>query len=244
MSYMKNILDLNAGYISYVQQIDSIGWFGAGIQYQNYGSFDRTDNFSNVTGTFTSSDFALTVGYANLLDVNWFYGASMSYLFEGIETYSATALTFDVGLLYLIPEKRVSFGFSIQHVGTQLKKFIGATEQLPTDIRLGGSVQPKGTPLTVSLNFHRLSDSQANFVDHFSAFTAGVEFAAGKALRIRVGYDNQKRVDTKTNGTSGLGGFSAGFGLLIKKMKFDYAASSENQIGTLHRIGLSFAFDQ
>ena len=239
LSYMKDILDINAGFASYAQQIQGFGAVGVGVQYLDYGSFPRTDQNANVLGSFGASDVAFSLGYSNMLDSNLYYGANAKMIFSGIDTYHSTAVALDAGLLYVIPDKKMSFGISIQNAGTQLTEYIATREPLPFDVRVGGTVQPKGLPLVLNLDFNHLTDEVTDFGDHFRAFEVGGEFLASKALRLRFGYDNEKRLDMNFNGSSGLAGISLGLGIIVKNWRVDYGFSSWGAVGSLHRITVS-----
>ena len=60
-----------------------------------------------------------------------------------------------------------------------------------------------------------------------------------KVIRLRLGYDNEKRREYKIGGTAGIAGFNLGIGILISKYNFDYSFSSLGSIGAFHRIGIS-----
>jgi long-subunit fatty acid transport protein len=51
VGFYKYLLDINSGNAAYVQKYKDIGYIGAGIQYINYGSFDKYDVNSNNLGT-------------------------------------------------------------------------------------------------------------------------------------------------------------------------------------------------
>ncbi|MBI4535417.1 MAG: hypothetical protein HY708_04005, partial [Ignavibacteriae bacterium] len=65
IGFFKHLLDINAGFVAYSQPIEDLGYFGAGIVYVNYGSFDETDDLGNKLGTFGASDLAFTLGYSS-----------------------------------------------------------------------------------------------------------------------------------------------------------------------------------
>ncbi len=241
-SYMKYLLDINAGFASYAQHVDNVGWVAGGVQYLSYGSFTRTDATANSLGTFGASDVAFVVGYSNELDTNFYYGLTAKMGFSSLEDYNAIAGAFDGGLLYVIPEKRMAFAFVVQNIGTMLKTYDGNNYPLPFDVRIAGAVQPKGLPLIINLSFHKLADDAASFFDRFRAFAVGGEFLVSKVVRLRFGYDNEKRQDMTVNQSSGLGGISVGLGILAKGWRIDYGYSSWNLAGGLHRITLGAPF--
>ena len=240
LGFFKHLLDINSGYVSYSQSFEDLGSFGAGVIYTNYGSFDETDDLGNNLGnTFTANDFALVLGYSNLLDENLHYGANVKFIYSAIAGYKSTGIAGDLGLLYTVPESKVTLGASIRNMGSQLKSYISTREELPLDFVVGVSIVPRGLPLLLNVNFHKLNESQDTFGDRFAAFTVGGEFTLSKVLQVRVGFDNEKRKDLKIGTTSGLAGFSGGVGINVTDYRVDYSLSSLGSIGNLHRISIS-----
>lgn len=86
---------------------------------------------------------------------------------------------------------------------------------------------------------NKLNESYDSFGKRFQQFTFGGEFKMSKVVRLRFGYDNEKRKELKMGGTAGLAGFNLGLGFLISDYNFDYSFSSMGEIGSLHRIGIS-----
>ena len=240
--FFKHILDINSGYLSYSQQVEDIGYAGAGIIYTNYGSFTETDDAGNALGSFGAADMAFVLSYANLFEENFSYGGSFKFIYSSIAGYRSTGLAGDVGILFGIPASRITLGASIRNIGAQLSTYSGTRELLPLDVSIGGSVIPRGLPLLLNVNFHRLNDDVASFGDRFRAFSVGGEFTLSKVLQLRFGYDNTQRKDLKVGATAGLAGFSSGIGLSVSQYKVDYAISSLGKIGALHRISISSSF--
>jgi hypothetical protein len=163
-------------------------------------------------------------------------------IFSTIENYGSSALALDGGLLFVDTASRVQAGLSILHLGGQLSSFGVDKEPLPVDMRLGVSHQLRGLPLLIALNFSRLLDAQDKFVDRFSSFSVGGEFTLSRPLRLRLGYNNRIRQDVAYGASKGLAGFSAGFGLVLKDYRFDYAFNSVDRLGGLHRISVNAMF--
>jgi hypothetical protein len=240
IGFFKHLLDINAGYISYSQPLEDLGNFGVGILYTNYGTFDETDDLGNNLGTtFGASDFAISFGYSNILDENLYYGASVKVIYSSIAGYTSSGLAGEFGLLYRVPESNVTLGASVRNLGEQLSSYLSLKEPLPLDIAVGVSVIPKGLPLLLNVNFHKLNEAQENLGDRFKAFTIGGEFTLSKVLQARVGFDNEKRKDLKLAASPGLAGFSGGIGITVSDYKIDYSLSSLGEIGNSHRISIS-----
>jgi hypothetical protein len=238
-SFVKHLLDINSAAVSYSQEFEDIGRFGGAIQYINYGTFDGATADGIKTGEFGASEVAMIIGYSNELDKNFYYGANVKFIYSGIENRSSTGFAVDLGLNYSIPEVRWNFGFSILNLGTQITQYYSTTEDLPLDIRLGFSKTLEHLPFTFFASLNKLQDKYDSFGERFQQFTFGGEFKLSKVMKLRFGYDNEKRKEYKIGGTAGIAGFNLGLGILVSSYNFDYSFSSMGSIGALHRIGIS-----
>jgi hypothetical protein len=241
-SFVKHLLDINLASLAVAKDFEGIGKFAAGVEYISYGSFKGMTENAVPTGDFGAGEVAFIVGYSNQLDENFYYGVNGKFIYSKIEKYYSTALAADIGLQYLIPEQLINIGFSVLNIGSQLQSYISTKEKLPIDMRMGISKKLEHLPLRIYLSFNRLSDQKDKFFDRFKTFTIGTEFNLSKVLRLRLGYDNDKRQDLKIGTTAGLAGFHIGVGALIKGYNFDYSYSSLGSIGSLSRVGITTTF--
>jgi hypothetical protein len=241
IGFFKHLLDINTGYLSYGQEIPGAGFVGGSVLYTNYGSFTRTDEAANDLGEFSAGDLAVIVGYSNLLDENLHYGINLKYIYSSIEQFSSSGMAGDFGILYNLPESRVTLAASILNVGKQISQYGSIEEDLPLDIVIGGSVVPRGIPLLLHVSFHKLNASTDDFGERFRSFRIGGEFTLGPSFQLRFGYDNEKRIDLKIGSTAGLAGFSGGFGILVSDYRLDYAISSLGSVGEWHRVSLGMS---
>lgn len=238
-SFVKHVLDINFASLSYSTEINSIGRVGAAIRYANYGTFTGADEYGNITGDFSVNEAALLVGYSNLLDENFSYGASVEFIYSKIAEYSSTGIALDLGLHYAIPANLVDIGFSILNFGTQMSSYGSTKEKLPVAVALGVSKKMEHMPVKLSFDFHDLSEQDINFSQRLKNFSIGAEFFLSKVIRLRFGYNNQNRTDLTINQSAGLAGINMGLGALISGYTFNYGFSSMGQIGGLHRIGVT-----
>lgn len=241
-SYLNHLSDISYASLSGSYALKGIGRFGAGIQYINYGDFTRRDNLGNDLGQFGAGDLALTIGYANKLDENFYYGVNVKFIYTSIEDQYSTAIASDWGLQYVIPEDGWSFGLSILNVGGQMSSYFDHEEKLPLDVRIGLYKELAHTPFKFYFSFHHLNENSNNFSDKFKNICAGSEIRISKVINFRFGYDNDKRKDWKIANSSGLAGVSLGVGINVNKYKVDYAFTSMGAIGALHRFGVSTTF--
>lgn len=238
-SFVKHLMDINLASLAYSAQFEGIGRFAAAIKYINYGNFEGADESGNKTGDFGAGEMAFVIGYANQLDDNFYYGANAKFIYSGIESRSSTALAVDLGLHYAIPDKNWSFGFSVMNLGGQISKYYTTSEDLPLDISVGVSKRLENLPLRLSLDFHKLNEKRDDFADKFKAFNVGAEFTLSKVMKLRFGYNNERRTEFKIGTTAGIAGFNVGLGVKVSDYQFDYGFSSLGSVGGLHRIGIS-----
>ena len=217
-SYLFHLLDINSASVSYSHEYKGLGRFAAGIQYINYGTFDKRDINGTKTGTFGAGEFAALIGYSNQLDDNFYYGANIKFIYSGIEDRYSTGLAVDLGLHYSFPDVRWNFGFSILNLGSQIVKYYDTSEDLPLDIRFGISKTLEHLPFTFYASLNKLNEKYDSFGERFEQFTFGGEFKMSKVIRLRLGYDNEKRREYKIGGTAGIAGFNLGIGI---PQKFD-----------------------
>ncbi|MBS1515810.1 MAG: type IX secretion system protein PorQ [Bacteroidetes bacterium] len=240
VGFYKYLLDINSGNAAYVQSYPGIGNVGVGIQYINYGSFDRYDVNSNNTGTFGASDIAISFGIGNSYN-NLSYGGNLKFIYSSYDTYKSTAVALDLGALYKVPKAMMAFGVSLMNLGTQISKYQDYSEKLPLDLRVGITKKLENSPLTLNVGFYGLNESYDKFFDRFKNVTAGGEFSISDNINLRVGYDNQLRQQLKTGSAIGIGGFSAGLGIkLQEKYQIDYGFNSMGKLGSTHRVNLGF----
>lgn len=243
--FFKYLMDINSGNAAYAMKYKNLGYFGIGVKYVNYGTFDKVDeNFVNQ-GTFSANDLAVSLGYANTYAENLHYGANVKFIYSNIDEYKSTGLAVDLGLLYDIPSYLASVGISLMNAGTQLSTYNGVTEKLPLDLRIGAMKRLEYIPVTVYLGINNMTADRDKFIQHFKNFTAGGEFELNDYFLIRAGYDNQIRQNLETGNSTGLGGFSAGLGLQYQNTyMLDYSFNSIGKVGSVHRINLKYNFNK
>jgi hypothetical protein len=239
LGYASHVLDIKAGFAAYTQEIQSIGVVGLGVNYVNYGSFLGRNDQGIETGSFNAGDMALSLSLANLFEENLYYGITGKYIYSSIADANSSALAMDLGLMYLIPgDDPISIGAAISNIGSQIDKYGSTKEQLPLEIKFGGTIKPQHLPLQLSINFHKLNEQRNTFLDKFTTFTVGGEFTLSKALRFRFGYNNERRKELKIGTSAGMAGFSMGGGLVLKNVRLDYSFNSYGEIGSISRITL------
>ncbi len=238
-TFLKHVLDINSGLISYNSSSETLGKYAVSVQFTSNGTFQGADRNGVKTASFSGTEVAFSGTYTNAFDSNFYYGATVKFIYSGLEKTSSTALAADVGLLYQIPKSRVNIGFSLLNVGAQLSKYGTESESLPVDARLGINHRLRGLPLLLNFSFHHLADETDGFFDRFANFSIGGELTVSKVIDLRLGYDNLVRKSVSLDTQRGMSGFSAGVGIKAKNVLIDYGASSLGTPATLHRLSVN-----
>lgn len=239
-TFMKHVLDISSGQAVYTLPFDkqSSERFAISAMYSTYGSFDRTDEFGTVLGTFSSNNIGVMGSYSNELDSTLSYGCNAKFIHATLDDLSSSAIALDAGILYRLPATRTNVGFSILNIGTQLSTFTGITDELPVDVRLGINHRLRGLPLLLNFSFHHLADDADAFFDRVGNFSIGGEFILSKVIDMRLGFDNYVRDATSIQGQRRFSGFSAGVGVRTEYVNIDYGVSALGTAGTIHRLTL------
>ncbi len=241
----KYLLDMNFGTLAYAQKYKELGWFGIGVKYFDYGSFDKADEQGTPTGeTFNANDLMVSVGYGNFIYEKINYGITVKYIYSGIAEYKSSAIAMDFGMQYHMPESQLSLSFGVLNLGAQLSSYISTKEKLPLDIRVGVSKRLEHTPVRLNVTFSKLNESREKLLQHLKAFSIGAEFIFSDYVSARLGYDNESRQDMKLGTSLGISGFSTGLGIrFAEKYVFDYSLNSLGKVGSTHRVNLGYIFN-
>ncbi len=237
-SYVNYFGDVNSGYLGFLYPRGENQTFGAALNYFNYGTFVGLDSAGNSIGDFTPGDLAFQLSYARKFRQGFSLGLSGKIIYEKLQDYSSSALAFDLGALYHFPNGRGRLGLAVQHLGFQLSSFWEAPrEDLPTVVKVGGSVHPVGLPMNVALDIGFPTDN-----DLF--LSGGVEYLKLNPVFLRAGYSSfgKNYKAGLESGKDNLAGFSGGVGVIVQKFQVDYAFLPYSTLGSAHRFSGAYRF--
>lgn len=199
---------------------------GAGLTALSYGEFDLRDAIGRKTGTESLMDFAgvVSVGFRNpaWLSRRGWSGVSAEFLRE-----NSGELVFAAGAGSIFAANSwLRFGWALQHAGPA-----DNGRSLPMTVKIGGLVLA-GSGLQVAADTGYFVTSRVPWA------AAGVELVPYPQIALRLGY--KWRQDTVSLGE--LAGMSAGVGLVLGKLRVDYALRSYGDLGSSHRISMVYGF--
>ena len=268
VNYSSYLAGINIGSVSYAKTISRrFGTLQGSIKYINYGSLIEADEMGNITGNFSASDVAISIGYAvNLPWTNLFAGANIKMINSTISNYSSIGIAADIGLLYQNPHKPYVFTFVIRNIGAQITSFDNELERIPLEVMLGGSYQLENVPVklyvtldnlqqwdvSVSNPSNQVSDIEGNInVEKISFlnnalrhFIVGFELFPESAINLRVGYNFRKSQEFKLQNVRTFGGVSFGFGLKMNTFKLNYAYSKVHTASNVSTFSLQIDLDK
>jgi len=261
VNYVNYLADVNYGYASYARTYEGIGNFAVGMHYINYGEFDEALENGELTGaTFKAAEYALNLIYSNRYKrLN--YGINLKPILSSFESYQSFGIAADLGINLSSKSGLTTFGIVARNLGTQITTYYqdGNREKIPFNLQMGISQRLKHSPVLFSATFQHLNnwilaspeedpefstetiyEYDEGFVKQFMRHMVfGVEFLPSKNFTLRAGYNYQRRQELKFENKASTVGFSAGFGVKIKRFHLDYGISRFHLAGSSNLFSLS-----
>jgi hypothetical protein len=214
------------------------GTIAADVNIIQSGSFQRTDDFGNPAGTFTTGDNVITLAYARSFGMIQ-GGASIKFISQQIDTTQSSLFAADMGVVVTPSFEGMRVGFALKNVGAQNDQ---------------GYDLPMEFDAAISYRRYELLTEQDD-----GAFTAEADFPLHPIedpVGMQVGGEyNFKWVGSRAtlragykflgNDLSGVGfTIGAGYGLDLEGavVFLDYAFAPEDIFGVSNRISLSTKF--
>lgn len=155
-------------------------------------------------------------------------GINLKYVNSTLaDKYSGTALAVDLGALYKPTNSILSYGISLQNIGSQIT-YVNVANSLPMVVR--GGVLMKFRDAEID---SWLLTTDLVYYDSTMRCNAGIECTLFKTLALRAGYKLGYNPDTLT--------FGAGF--MFSQINIDYAYSAIGGIDSVQMFTVSYSFD-
>ena len=249
INYMNFLADVSLTSASFAHMVNrNFGTIHAGITYLNYGKFIGADENGVETGNFRAYDLAFSVGYSyNIFKTDFFIGGNVKLINSVIENYSSFGIGTDIGILYYNEYEPYVVTVVIRNIGYQVTVFDETREKLPLSVELGASYKLENVPIKWHLTLDNLqqwnlaqsnpsnatTDIDGNTTEENISFSdnairhvsVGAEFFSEGAFNIRLGYNFRRSKEMQLIDKRTFAGFTAGFGIKMNKLKFNYAFS-------------------
>ena len=235
--------------------------FHVGVSYVNYGTFDGYDEFGNQTGDFTGSEGTLSLGYAyNIPWSNIYIGANLKLISSTLESYHSLGAALDLGAIYIDERNDINIALAIRNAGTQITTYAGTNEKLPLEIIAGISQELDHVPIRWHLTLENLQQWNVAFTNPVHAeqgldgstnskkpsfinnalrhVIVGAELFPQKSFNIRVGYNFRRSQELILEDQRTFAGLSAGVGIKMGNLRFNYSYSRFTSAGSTNLFGL------
>ena len=233
LGYHNYFTDIQSGLAGAIFRLDDQSTVGAYANYLNYGEFDATDVQGNETGeTFGGGDLLLGVAYARNFGYNWKAGATVKFIYEKLEEYSATGGAVDLGIKYTGNRERLGLGLAVLNLGSQFSALGDEKYGLPLSVRAGVSYRPIGLPLVLVSDVIVPNDNDVDVA-------IGVEYHELSPIYFRMGWSSFGSNYKIQGSDSNWAGFAVGAGFDIKNLHIGYALQGAADLGETHRITFS-----
>ncbi len=263
LNYGSYFGEISYGTAAYAYNYDRhLQTFHAGVNYINYGNFEGRDENGEATSDFTGSEIAVSVGYAYLIpDTDIRVGANLKLITSTLESYNSFGGALDIGAIYVKEENGLNIAVSVRNIGTQFTTYAGAREKLPLEIIAGISQQLENVPIRWHLTLENLQQWDIAFSnparaegtidggtkeEKVSVFNnalrhviLGAELFPTKGFNIRLGYNFRRGEELRLVEHRNFSGVSAGFGLKVGKLKFNYSYSRYTLAANTSLFGLT-----
>jgi Type IX secretion system protein PorV len=205
--------------------------FGVGVQYMTAGNLTGRDDTGVETGGFEPTDLAISLGYARNIG-GGAIGLSAKFIQSKIIDSSETG-AIDVGILTpRFFNEKVRFGLTAANIGGTLK-YAEKSESLPMIFKIGSGLQAtKNWIIGADLGFPRDNEAYGAIGTEYL-----IRVANDVSIAPRAGFNTRT-----TSDVDGFTGASFGAGFNLKKISFDYGFVPFGDIGSTHRISVSFKF--
>ncbi len=192
-----------------------------------------------VSKTVSDAEYAFYLSYGRQRSRRLAYGINVKMVHKGLGDNSAWGLGFDVAALWN-PVGRLQTGINIQDFTTTLLAWDTGTRELISPTVKTGLAYPIFFS-TINTAFLLAADADVRFENrriasqaHLGAmsvdFHLGAEMLVYRVVALRLGSD--------------VGYFSAGAGLRLPRLDFDYAFLKHNELDNTHRVSLRVRIEE
>ena len=257
LNYVNYFAGINYGLAMYSRSYPGIGNFAAGITYLNYGSFIEADPSGTITGSFSASEYALSLIYSRAIDSLFTIGVNFKPVLSHLEKYTSFGFAMDLGAGYHNRSGLFSAGLVIKNLGLELTTYAGEKRQkLPFEIQAGVSQKLAHAPFRFSLTLRHLEKydltyqyndttstndylQSSEFLENIMRHVLlGVEIIPHKNFYLSAGYNYQRRKELKIDTKASTVGFSWGFGVNISWMSIEFGRATYHLAGSSNHFSL------
>lgn len=251
LSYQPYYADVDYATLSYSKATGDQGSWGLGVQYLSYGEIDSYDLTGQPMGTFSAQEYALVFNRSHQSGP-FRMGLNAKYVASNIAGFGAAALLFDLGGMFIHPERDLSIGLSLNNLGLLLNDYTSFTRsRLPADLKVGLAFKPRYMPFRFYLagyNFLTRRDAyfspdnneMPGYVNKILRHVSlGGELILSRNFQVLVGYNHLRSNTLQLEQISGGAGLSLGLSLRLRFLQLDFSRAFYHVAGGVSHFTLT-----
>ena len=265
INYINYHADINYGSVLYAHNFKKTkNPILFSLTYLDYGIFDETNEFGELTGEFGASEYLFSIGFSKkiyVLDSLRFFnfGINIKSAISQLYLENSFSLLSDVSFLYNNEKKRLISSLIIRNLGYQIVPYYsGNREKLPLEFSLSISNKLQHMPFRWTFSLQHIETFNLTFDNTAQSMNAinnnienglgqkilrhcvfAGEFIITKNLNLRFGYNNRRRAEMIILDRKAMVGFSCGFSFKINRFKFDYSRQFHHYSNPINSIGIT-----
>jgi hypothetical protein len=206
------------------------------------------------------NDLLIGIGYGLRLNEQFTVGLQVNYVTERILHSSLSVFGVNIGTLYELSPGGLRIGASLSNFGSRGRyegtdlyiRYDMDPERYGDNSSIPGAIETDDFSLPILFRIglgYPLAIDGSNVVefaveaqhpsDNSECLNLGAEWRFREVLALRLGYNSLFQVDSEYGLTAGAGLMWDGLGYLLR---FDYAWTSHQRLGSLHHLTLGFGF--
>lgn len=230
------VANISYQYAAYAHRLSYNSVLAGSVFLTDIGAIDRMDMDGNNLGTFSPRDQVYTLSYGLAIlefsdkDMDVSMGVSLKYIRSTI-VESAKAYAGDMGIMtYNFTNIPYRLGVTMTNLGSGMRYDVDSSP-LPLTFKLGGAVNPfRNMLFAMDMVFPK--NNTPNFLFGTELSTEPNELTR---LSARAGMNTQRLKD-------GLSAFTVGAGATLHFFTLDYAFVPMGELGSTHKISITFDF--
>lgn len=230
------VADISYQYAAYAHRLSYNSVIAGSVFLTDIGAIDQMDMDGNNLGTFSPRDQVYTLSYSLAIlefsnkDMDVSMGVSLKYIRSTI-VESAQAYAGDLGIMtYNFTNIPYRLGVTMTNLGSGLRYDVDSSP-LPLTFKMAGAVNPFRNIL-FSMDMVLPKGNRPNFLFGTELSTEPNELTR---LSARAGLNAQHIRD-------GLSAFTVGAGATLHFFTLDYAFVPMGELGSMHKISITFDF--
>ncbi len=240
-TFSSYLVDTNGGAIHLLLPHSEEVTYGVQLHYLNFGQLDRTEitqnnEYLDMGETFGASNIIFGLSAARYINPQIDLGITLKYIYDKIDTYSASAVALDLGMIHHPMNEKIKVGIAVRNLGSQLSYYTDSkySEKLPFTFAAGLSYQMKPNLLG---SFEISKPKGPDLIGRF-----GIDYKIHPMLNARAGYSTNSS-NWKTGGEMDwASGLTFGMGFNWKDYVLDYGVASYGNLGLINQVSLNYRF--